>query len=301
VADTEIEKNTYGAFERFLYLFMIPLIFTSILIGVLFALFDYDVKNSFLKAAHKIPVIRDAVPAPKDEKTVSEPTGASGSEGKDAAALRQQFADQLSQKEKEIGRLTAEAQQKNQIITELETRVDALQEQLNDKLINNEQYRQNIRTLADMYAGMTASKSAPILENLTLNERVLILSEMNNDSRRRILEKMNPQMAAETSILLKDRDKTKDLQIAALQERIDIYLKMGVVDESISTEDLALTFAGMDAKSASSVLLEMSITNQNKVINILRAMTTQARSAVMAAMAKENKEKTAEISTKLTE
>src|SRR5690606_36912857 len=111
---------------------------------------------------------------------------------------------------------------KDQSIKTLEEQLKALQEQETIKTQSEEQYKQQIQQLANMYAKMSPSKAAPILENMTLKETVLVLSVMNADDRGKVLEKMDPKLAADASIQLKDMVPAKDLQIAALQERLAI-------------------------------------------------------------------------------
>ena len=57
MADTSIEGASYSALERFLIWFVIPFVFTAVLLFVLLSIFDYDIKSSIQKALHNTPVI----------------------------------------------------------------------------------------------------------------------------------------------------------------------------------------------------------------------------------------------------
>ena len=147
---------------------------------------------------------------------------------------------------------------------------------------------------------MTPSKAAPIIEKLTLHERVLVLGAMRTDDRVKILEKMDPKIAAETTILLKDTVPVKDTEIAALQERLKQYELASSNDpEKLSSFDLGNTFAGMTPQSAAVVLVEMMKSNQPQVVAIMKAMDTQARSRILTAMADVSKESAAAITAEM--
>src|SRR5690606_29978392 len=120
----------------------------------------------------------------------------------------------------ELAALRDQSEEKDQRIAELSAHLEALQQEEAERAASSEAYAENIRSIARVYAGMRASRAAPVLENLTLSERVLVLREMTEEERVQILEKMDPAIAAETSILMKDASPVKDLQIAALQERL---------------------------------------------------------------------------------
>jgi hypothetical protein len=61
----EMEELGLSGFERFLYIFFIPIVFAVIGIGVLLSLFDTNIYNNILKQANKIPLVGAIVPEPK--------------------------------------------------------------------------------------------------------------------------------------------------------------------------------------------------------------------------------------------
>jgi flagellar motility protein MotE (MotC chaperone) len=291
MAEADYEKTSYGAFERFLYLFFIPVIFTAILTIVMLSVFDYNVMNTFLKIGNKIPIVANMVPEPPAE-TAADP------EVEVPDVNSEELTIMLNQAEEDLRKAVESSQQKDQQIKELQAQMTALQEQLQNKTLSDEEYLLRIQKLAGVYAEMTPSKAAPILENLTLNEQVLVLNEMKQENQIKVLEKMNPQKAAEASILLKDQVLVKDAQIAALQERLAIHN-----DEQTSTilthNELALTFSNMTPVNAANVLMQMLKTNETMVIEILRSMDVQSRSAVISSIAGQSESEAASISAKL--
>lgn len=298
--NAEAEQSELSTFERFLYWFVVPVVFLIVLLTVLMTLFGYDTKGEIMRMAGKLPLvgsyIQDSKSAPAD-KTAEEPAA------KDAG-LDQQIATltaKIQQQEADLKLSEEQYAKKDQEAKELQAKNDQLEEQLKSKTLSDEEYVNQIRQTSTMYAKMMPSKAAPIIENLTLQERVLILSEMKVEDRVRILEKMDPKIAAEASIYLKDTVPVRDREIAALQERLKLKeAEASKGTQKLTGSDIGETFANMTPKSAATILIEMYGVNSAKVIDILSAAETQARSKIMSEMATLDKAKAAAISNRLT-
>ncbi|TMV52033.1 hypothetical protein FE783_03565 [Paenibacillus mesophilus] len=303
MANADVEKSSYGAFERFLF-YATPIIFTLVLLGVLYALFDSSIMNGVLRAANKVPGLEKILPDPKTNEKVTLPSGAKESTAapeSDAAAVEQLKA-QLAQAKAELQSSVNQSQQKDQTIKDLKTQITELDDKLKTKTQTDQEYRAQVQQLASIYAGMMPTKSAPILEALTLKERVLVLSEMKPADRGKILERMTPAVAAEASIQLKDAVPAKDMQIAALQERLDVNKKQEQkAAPAITKDDLGQTFSQMVPKSAAAILIEMNTASQPRVLEILKAMDSAGRARVLAAISDANKQTAASLGAKLTE
>jgi flagellar motility protein MotE (MotC chaperone) len=294
----EMEESGLSGFERFLYIFFIPIVFAVIGIGVLLSLFDANIYNDILKQANKIPVLSAVIPDPKVDVKSTAVDQVQGDKVKNQDQRIADLTKKLADQEAAMKAVDANVLQKDQTIKDLQAKSIALEEQLKVKTLSDEEYHNQIKLTADMYAAMNASKSAPILENLTLQERVLVLSAMKQPDQVKILEKMNPIKAAEASIYLKDVINAKDREIAALQDRIKLNLTTATA-QKLTKSDLGQTFANMTAKSAATVLLQMNSITPAKVVDILSAMDNASRSKVMTALADLSKEAAAAISTKL--
>lgn len=302
--DAEAEKSTFSAFERFLYWFFIPIVFTMVLIGALLSLFDYDVMSHLQKAANKIPGISALVPDPKDETKAlaAKPAGntAAGGSQSDLEAAVADLKKQLEEKETELKAADTAYQQKDQALKDTQAKLAATEEQSKSKGKTDDEYGAVIKETAAMYAKMAPGKAAPIMENLTLNEQVLLFSLMKPDDRVEILEKMNPKKAAEASILLKDSTPVRDRQIAALQERVkQNETEQKSASGNLTKDDLGKTFSSMSPDNAADLLIEMDKTNPAKVTEILNSMDVQGRSKVMSSIAKKSKETAASMTAKL--
>ncbi|RKN86520.1 MotE family protein [Paenibacillus ginsengarvi] len=302
MANTDVEKSSYGSFERFLF-FATPIIFTLVLLGVLFMLFDNNVMNGVLRAANQVPVLEKFVPDPKPKEKTTSATSSTGAASAPDTGLIDQLKAQLAKAQADLQSATAEGEQKEQSIKSLKAQVGELEEKLKTKTQTDEQYKAQIAQLASIYAGMMPSKSAPILEVLTLKERALVLAEMKPADRGKVLEKMTPAVAAETSIQLKDVVPAKDMQIAALQERLEVNKQeqQKAAVPAMTKDSLGQTFSQMVPKSAASILIEMNAANSGRVVDILKSMDNAGRAKVLAAISDANKQVAAALSSKLAE
>jgi flagellar motility protein MotE (MotC chaperone) len=310
MADVDVEnRSSYGGMERFLIWFLIPFVFTAVLLGVLLTIFDYDVMNNVLRTAHKIPGISSIVPEPKSKITgntkAADPRSVDKQGQVETTSPTQEENTQalnikLDQKDQELKKTESAVLQRDQTIKELQSKNSALEEQIKSKTLTDDEYTAQIQQLASMYAKMSPSKSAPIMENLTTPEMVLVLGMMKTDDRVKILEKMDAKKAADASILLKDQTSTKDKQIAALQERLkQVTAPDPKFAQKLSKDDLGATFSSMTPKSSAAVLMEMQNSSPDKVISILSSMDSAGRSKILTAISEQSKETAALISARL--
>jgi flagellar motility protein MotE (MotC chaperone) len=257
--------------------------------------------NSVLRTAHSIPVVGKLVPAPKaktdDKQQGKSGAGASGKTKDDQiAALNSKIADL----EASLKKADEANQQKDQTIKDLQSKNSELDEKLKTKTQTEEEYTKQIQQLAAMYAKMDPGKAAPIIENLSPKEQILLFSMMKPDDQSKILQKMDPKKAAEASIGLKDVTLVKDKEIAALQERLEIQGGTnGKSGPKLTKDDVGQTFANMTPKSAAAVLVEMYGSNSDRVVSILSSMDTASRSRVLSAISDASKDTAASISSKL--
>jgi len=297
MADLDVEKQGYSGFERFMF-FVTPVLFTLILLGVLLTIFNFDLRNKLLSIGNSIPFLEQVLPDPvvsssevDEEKLKSD----------NSTAKIQELNAQLVNKDASLKQANEEKAKQAEQIKDLQGQVDQLKRANGEKQRDEEQYQANIKELAGMYAKITPSKAAPILESMELEEAVLVLSAMRPDDRVRILEKMNPKKAADATMMLKDNTPAKDKQIAALQARVNKKEAANAQSQStlLDTAQLKDTFSKMNAKSAGELLMKMSDVSPSKVLRILNAVDSASRSSILAEMAKLNEGKTAQLVTKL--
>ncbi|WP_339321327.1 kinesin [Paenibacillus sp. FSL W8-0194] len=286
--DFDIEKESAGGFEKFLF-FMIPIIFTVVLIGVLLTLFNVDVRNSVLGIADKIPVVKNWVPEPVKDPEKTKLQNAKD-QVKSANATIDELKNKLAAKEADLQKAKEEKAEQEQKVKSLQDQLESAQnaetaaQGANPE--NADPYEKQIKDLAKMYADMSPSKAAPIMQNMTTEEMVLLLSSMKTDSRTAILAKMDPKIAADVSMKLKDAVSSSDLAIAALQSRIskDAAEEKTSASSGLDKTQISQTFASMPAKSAAELLLATYKISPDKVLKILNEVADSTRSGILDAM-----------------
>ncbi|WP_410769255.1 MotE family protein [Fontibacillus sp. BL9] len=296
--DEELEESG-GGFSRFLF-FMTPILFTVVLLAVLLTLFSPSFKNTMLDIGNKIPFINKIIPDP--ELTEAQKKKA---ENKEAEEKKQQESTKatLDQLKEQVAKQEAELQEANKQVTEndskvkdLEAQLEAAQQKATDEKEAEEQaaYQKEVKKLAQIYSEMSPSKAAAIFDKLTTDETLQMFSVMSNESKVAILEKMDPQKAADISILLKDAKPAEDLAIAALQSR----LKKEAAEETpaqasgaaLDETQLAQTFGSMSAEAASKLIIQTYKISPEKGLKILKAVNDTTRSKILDAMTKEDEQ-----------
>lgn len=300
MANADAEK-TYSTLERFLVFFIIPLIFTGILLTVMMSLLGYNVLGGLQNAAHQVPLFGKWVPASSQSAKPASAVQASASSAaavKAAANMQKAIGDlktQLAAKVTEIKKLNGQISTKEQSLKDMQSQMDTLKKQFNAKTTSAAEYEQKIQNLANVYAQMIPTKAGKILDNLSMQELVLVLSQMKQSDRVNVLQSMDPQKAADASIQLKDVVPAKDLQLAALQSKIRelekaVAAKKTTASNAASSKktmtltDLGKTFANMQPGSAADILSQMETGDPKKVLAILTAMDAKPRSDVLTAM-----------------
>ncbi|WP_231637506.1 MULTISPECIES: MgtE protein [Bacillales] len=297
LAGTENEKQGYSTLERIMFL-MTPILFAIVLLGVLYTLFNIDFRNKVLEAGNSVPFLKDVLPEPKVAG------GAVNDDVLKTANMSSKIADlqaQLTAIESELAAANQTKSALEQEVKDLENDNSQLKSSNDEQLLEDEQYQAKIQELAGMFSKITPSKAAPILQSMTLDEMVLVFANMRPDDRVRIMEKMNPQTAADAAMKLKDNVKVKDLQIAALQAKLDAQKTpqktqaSSVLDET----QLSATFTAMAPKSAAELLVKMVDVSPSKVLRILNAVGDAPRSTILSEMSAINETVAAQLVAKL--
>ncbi|SEF57869.1 magnesium transporter MgtE N-terminal domain-containing protein [Paenibacillus sp. UNC499MF] len=292
--ETGTESSSGGKLERFLVWFLIPFVFTAVLLGVLLSVFDYDVMKTVQRTLNKIPVVGEMIPLPKED---AESTPAAKGTEEDAVKTKTKEIEQLNSKvqelKTELDKADQTSAQKDKTILDLKQQKAELEDKELAK--QDEEYDKKVRELASVYAKMMPSKAAQIIQNLSPQETILVLNAMKTDERVKVLEKMDPKKAADASIALKDLTSSQDQKIAALQDRLVLQQKPDSAQKKMTSAELSQTFASMDASKAAKVLTDMYGKNSGQVLTILREMDTSKRAALMGEIAGISKETAASI------
>jgi flagellar motility protein MotE (MotC chaperone) len=307
VANNDLEfenEGSAGKFERFLFL-MIPIIFTLVLLGVLLTLFNMDIRNNVLSIANKIPFVEKWIPDPPADPSLSEEQQAE-EQAESSETTINELKAQLVQQGEQLNKVTEEKAAGEKQVEALKKQIESMEQEAaaseEADAVEEDAYQKQVTDLAKLYAGMKASKAAPIMENLTTDEMVQIFSVMNNASKTAILEKMTPKTAADVSIKLKENTTSTDLAIAALQSRLKKEAGTSTTttnSANLDKEKLNQTFTSMPAAEAAALLGDMFTISPDKVITILNTVSDSVRSSILAEMTKDNSEQAAKIMNRL--
>ncbi len=212
----------YSKIEWLFYIIILPIIFISILTLVVLWFLDYDVKQKVFLELNKIPVIEKLI----DDEQFNEV----GYINKNLSIDELHF--QIDELKTTLNKINMDISLNENIILAkdeeillLNEQIDAMQIEISEKNISQKTREQEISDLTKIYENMNPKNAASIISYLSLEESVLIMKSMSLEAKSSILEKMDQKIAADISILLKDQNYSKDLDIRALQERISELIR----------------------------------------------------------------------------
>ncbi|RJG22293.1 primosomal protein [Paenibacillus thiaminolyticus] len=295
------KESGYSGFERFLF-FATPILFTIILLAVLLTLFNANWRNQMIALAENIPIVNEWISSDKDKAEGKEPGKAKKENKNIQKEQEEQIAELkalLASKDADLRNLADARKTLEEQVANLNKEIKDLRAERREEQVTEEQYAQQVKDLANLYAKMMPSKSAPILENLATEELVLVLDAMKQEDRAKILEKMNPKVAADASIRLKDVKPADNLEVRALQARLKKNEATKEAHNGLDQTQLSQTFSSMTPKSAASILLETAKISPEKALNVLNSVDDATRSRLLNAMTEEDKQATAKLVAKL--
>jgi flagellar motility protein MotE (MotC chaperone) len=304
--DSDMEKESGGGWEKFLMI-SIPIVFTVVLLGVLLTLFNVDIRNNLFEFANKIPVVKEWVPDPVLDPE-KEKLEKSEQQVESAEATIEKLKSQVTAKETELKAAqeatTTEAKKATDLQKKLDDAEKAAETATAATSETESDYQKQIKDLAKMYADMSPSKAAPILQNMTNEEMVLLLNAMQSSARTKVLEKMDPKTAADVTMMMKDAKPSGDLALDALQSRLNketaaTSTASTTTSKNLDKNQLSQTFASMSASSGAKLLLETYKLSPDKTLTILNSVDDATRSQLLENMSSEDSVETAKILNRL--
>ncbi|HIW31570.1 MAG TPA: MgtE protein [Candidatus Paenibacillus intestinavium] len=297
MAAIDEEKQETSFVERLMFI-LIPIVFVAVLIAVLLTLFDVNFRNEAIKVGQDIPIVRNFLPEPIE-----------GADGADSNIRTEKLNEKLAALEAELtivrtelAEATTDQTTQESTIISLQAENDLLKQSVAESKLTDEDYTARIVELASMFAKMTPSKAAPIMQSMSLDEMALLFSQMRAEDRVRIMEKMTPQIAADVTLKLKDNDSVLNMELAALQsqvKKLQAATASKATDSQVTDAELAATFSAMEPKAAADMLVKMMDISSSKVLRILKASSSSARSAILEEISAVNKNTAANLATKL--
>ncbi|WP_440118830.1 MotE family protein [Paenibacillus sp. QZ-Y1] len=306
VKDTDLEKESGGGWEKFLMI-SIPIVFTVVLLGVLLTLFNVDIRNNLLELANKVPIVKDWIPDPVLDPE-KEKLEKSEQQVESAEATIEKLKSQVTDKETKLKAAQEATTTESKKAAELQKKLDEAEKAAETAAVatpeTESDYQKQIKDLAKMYADMSPSKAAPILQNMTNEEMVLLLNSMQSTARTKVLEKMDPKTAADVTMMMKDAKPSGDQALDALQSRLQKETAAKTTastttSKNLDKNQLSQTFASMSASSGAKLLLETYKLSPDKTLTILNSVDDATRSQLLENMSTENSVETAKILNKL--
>lgn len=181
----ELEEKRPGKIQWFLFVFLIPLIFTILVTMIILSIYGVNV---FEKAKELTNTVSSTV-FKDDERE----------QGKSISDYQSQIVEleaDIKNKEAEISSLESIVDSRDQTIQQIEAQKQQLQNELN-QLRNTKTEAQKGRVdIIKTYETMSPKKSAPIISQMSDNDAVEILNGLKTDTLAKVLEKMTPEDAA---------------------------------------------------------------------------------------------------------
>lgn len=291
------EEREYNRLEWLLYIIVIPALFASLLAGILASLLGYNVVGSVKDWLNSIPYVEKLIP---DDAPTSQTVADNKAESKESKAAQ---ANEDATKTKEAAaQLQKEVSQKESTIAALQKQIDDLKRTTEEKRLKEEERQKQFQDLAKVYSSMSAKNAAAIVGNLSKEEAVVVLSKMKTDEQAQLLAKMDPKKAADISILLKDNQISKDDDIAALQQRVQILTKaLSETRETnrIDAEKLSNSFQSMNTGDASKILISLYKINAERALSVLGQVSDSKRGELLGEISKTNPELAARLTNAL--
>ncbi|QDX94996.1 hypothetical protein EEL32_11230 [Brevibacillus laterosporus] len=294
------EEREYNRLEWLLYIIVIPALFASLLAGILASLLGYNVVGSVKDWLNSIPYVEKLIP---DDATTSQTVADNKAESKESKESKAAQANEDATKTKQAAaQLQKEVSQKESTIAALQKQIDDLKRTTEEKRLKEEERQKQFQDLAKVYSSMSAKNAAAIVGNLSKEEAVVVLSKMKTDEQAQLLAKMDPKKAADISILLKDNQISKDDDIAALQQRVQILTKaLSETRETnrIDAEKLSNSFQSMNTGDASKILISLYKINAERALSVLGQVSDSKRGELLGEISKTNPELAARLTNAL--
>ncbi|KMJ58640.1 hypothetical protein AB685_12245 [Bacillus sp. LL01] len=186
---TEEIEGKYSFMQKLLYLFIIPLLFTVVIVlGYL----TYEGRNVFEVAQSFLP---DREEVSTSEKASMEEETSTPQDIKDIGSSPQEVVlleRQINEKQREITKLVSELELANKRISDLEQQ--------------KQEVKTSTKELAKLYEGMSTKKAAQIILEMEEEMALLILNEISTSKTSSILGQLEPKQAARFTELLANNE-----------------------------------------------------------------------------------------------
>lgn len=178
---SESEKN-YSKLQWFFFVILIPAIFAVILFVIVMYVLGVNVGEKVVQVGSNIPYVSKFFV--EEEEEIINPD-----------ELLEQIAVLQDEKENLEQKITQKDEEIEKLREEVRLQEEAMKKKEEESKVQEKD--SELKQIAKTYESMSAKKAASIIEQLEINEAIRHISQLNNDTRAAILEKMDPEKAAQ--------------------------------------------------------------------------------------------------------
>lgn len=190
----EIEEKRNSKWQVFLFIIFIPLLFiiTAIYIGLTIS--GVDVQEKISSVTSSLPLIGD------DNESLKSTNQQQAN--KELENQIKSLNEKLQKKEDNIRSLEEKITAKEREIDELKIKIRDSEDEKDVASQEQDGGDDKQKDIVSTYEKMNPTKAALIFTELKENEAILLLKALKTDARTKVLEKMNPAVAARYTSLL---------------------------------------------------------------------------------------------------
>lgn len=262
----------------------IPLVITAVVAVLVINFLGIPLGQTFQAWGKKIPVVGQFIPDPSTTQANS---------GNSQDDWKQKYSDssaKLKADDQKIADLTKELNDNQKTIQDMKQNSLELQNQQQKKA--TQQAQDQMKQVAGIYANMPPSKAAAMIEALPLEDASLTMSMLQQDQQSNIFSSMkDARKAAQITMILKDISGIGDMDPGALKDQIHQIAQ----SEQNPTDSITNTLAAMPPTQSAGIIQTMMGTNSQEAISLLKSMSTDSSSQILAEIEKTNAKLAAQI------
>ncbi|HJV47266.1 MAG TPA: hypothetical protein VJ824_16230 [Bacillota bacterium] len=279
-------EKANGKLETIFYIFVIPLLFTLILTGILLNFLGYPVISTMEHWGSKIPVVKNFVPGAEKQNADSKEEGKSTEAGQaQDQTAKQQDAKQQTNANQSNANQNSDTQKQ---IDDLKKQNEELQKQLEAK--KSQENQDKIQQAAGLFANMSSSKAVNIIEAMSIDEAAYSLSGLDEEQQSSILGAFkDPKKAANVSALM------KEIALGSDEKQVKVLAQKLQSPNAVLTDTISV----MPAAQSAVIIQNMMTMSQKDAMDVMKSLNTTTRSQILAELAKQNPKLAAMISANL--
>ncbi|MEW9108592.1 MotE family protein [Cytobacillus gottheilii] len=196
--ELEGNQNTTSKFQKFLYWFLIPLLFALAVMLLVFTLLGHNVFQVTKEYGQKIPIL---------SSLFTEDQNASMEEFENKVF---ELEADIKDREARITQLEGQLETKDLDIERAQLEKERLQQEIDELRAIRDENKRAFKDIIKTYETISAKKAAPIITEMEDSEAVRILANVKPDTLASIMENLDPANAARMTGLLTAAKENED-------------------------------------------------------------------------------------------